>query len=733
MTCSDGFGFEYFHRPFPYTREPFQISGVEKVAFEGRFYSQPAYSVLVDKRLFTESDSHPVANPFTLYINRDAAVTTTVEPTLQASGYEVATPHYQDYILDLRNELDEIWILHAADSEHVANAFKIAHIVRQHNIYDLDTSSASGTASDAYVHLESQNTVPTGLELGADYFRDIDIDEVMWQPFTRPKDFRATVKNIPTEPIFPAALPGGSLPEFSVLDEEKYGILGLNAAGSGGILLTGDVLLEGSTLKLLTGSGVDPTSTSTFKEIVPWALFPAKKELCQYYPTENSGIIIASGRQAIYNELSVGTDGVYLLDVSAAGSSGVSIQHYPADYQSPDGLQPGTSVVSTTHDGVHITDKLIYNLSEMNPGQAVEGHSPINGKIVFGHFAGSEVGSEGQAVNGIVKYVNSNTIRGYGGLTDVFVSVPNQTSRFEWFSSNKTMSPVIWSELVTSILRPHLGIFGARPSIQYDVADINASETDGVITRLAYVEWGNNDRVIFPSADNAGGGQKTTETINFTTRVYGEGTDDDGNFAWIELAAPESPLSSSQDIVFYKNTFKVDNIFSNFLLKRVNLGFVNAGGQLYFQFSDGGATSQFNRIFTRAVGPRTTQLVPSQLRTDIIVVVGFFPAWKLRRYVTIASNQVEIPDTMFIGGGSVITFAGGLGIDVTDVANYGPPAWDDDTGVNYIYFNTTSSAAPDVRDRFFFAKMDTSFEIFEINEVDSADAILSGRAALLDI
>jgi len=39
----------------------------------------------------------------------------------------------------------------------------------------------------------------------------------------------------------------------------------------------------------------------------------------------------------------------------------------------------------------------------------------------------------------------------------------------------------------------------------------------------------------------------------------------------------------------------------------------------------------------------------------------------------------------------------------------------------------------EIRDRVFFAKMDTSFEIFEINHVESADAILSGRAALLSI
>jgi hypothetical protein len=76
----------------------------------------------------------------------------------------------------------------------------------------------------------------------------------------------------------------------------------------------------------------------------------------------------------------------------------------------------------------------------------------------------------------------------------------------------------------------------------------------------------------------------------------------------------------------------------------------------------------------------------------------------------------------------MITFDPDLGFDDTFVTEFGPPVWDEDEGVNYIYFlwddgSTTKS---------FFAHMDTDFVIFRINQTDN-EGILSGRAALLSI
>jgi hypothetical protein len=60
------------------------------------------------------------------------------------------------------------------------------------------------------------------------------------------------------------------------------------------------------------------------------------------------------------------------------------------------------------------------------------------------------------------------------------------------------------------------------------------------------------------------------------------------------------------------------------------------------------------------------------------------------------------------------------------VEQYGPVVWDQQASINYIYFKTRSG-------RFFFAKMNTSFVITQINEVDATDVILSGRSAVLSI
>ncbi len=267
-------GFEFIHRPYPYPREPFRLGSGEIVGYEGRFFSIPAYALLADKRLFTDEGSHPVNSPIKLYINKDAGLSSGIEPTLSASGYEVATPHYADYILDMRTLLEDVLALHAADSQYSFNEFFASHMQRNRAIYDLDNSSVSGLTDLEYVHPSPVGDVPVApsstltpsnqIELGAQQFQDIDLDEVMWQPFARPKDTETHSRGFVTVPVFPAVLPNGALPLFSALDEERYGLLGLNAVASGGLLVTGDGLANGTSIKLLTGSGQTGASEGIF-------------------------------------------------------------------------------------------------------------------------------------------------------------------------------------------------------------------------------------------------------------------------------------------------------------------------------------------------------------------------------------------------------------------------------------------------------------------------------------
>lgn len=725
MTCESGL--EFIARPTPYPREPFQLGSGELVGFEGKFYSAPAYALLADLRVMAPEEDHPVANPFKLYINKDAGLSASIEPTLNASGYEVATPHYADYITDMREAIDDVAVLHANDSPHPAALFKIAHLKRQRIPYDLDNSSASGTSDGDYVHPTPAAGVPTGTELGAGYMQDIDLDEVMWQPFTRPKDKKIlTIANVPVEPIFPAALANGSLPSFSSLDDQKWGVLGYGAGASGGLIITGDRLLEGSSIKLLSGSGQTGASEGALLSRADWTLFPSERELCRYYVASESGITIsASGRQSVYDvPSSVPSGSVLLLDVSDVGVSGEIIQTYPANYQATSGVRGSDR---TVHDGVHNVTKLLYNINSMVPGQPIPGRSPINGATVFAHFTGEEVGSKGQTANTSPRYANQDVIYGYGGITDPLVgALGSPISEVEWFTTSNLFSPLSWSQFQTTAYGPSFNPFGGIVGTTFDTADINFAPNDGVVTRKVYAQWGFIDQVVCPDQDRAQGGQREEFIITYTTRTFSEGSTAGGEFIWIE--DPGSPTISTNTVAIFVDTYDVGNIFSFFFFRnfRRSYGWVNVNGNIYFQWGE--QTDPIHKF--APLGARQSELVPATSRSTVISSIGFFPSWKLKLSIT-TNNQVTKPTTMGLSPASsaLLTFAPELGLTISDVDFFGPAVWDPENSINYIYFRTKPSKGRAC----YFAKFGTDFEITEMNKVEDTDAILTGRMALLSI
>ncbi|MEE8113028.1 MAG: hypothetical protein V3T23_01615 [Nitrososphaerales archaeon] len=737
MTCPSGF--EFLHRPYPYAREPFRLGSGEIVGYEGRYFSIPAFGLLLDKRLFTEASSHPVATPITLYINRDAGLSQSIEPSLNASGYEVATPHYADYIIDMRNLLEDVFSLHSADSQYSSDEFFATHMRRNRAIYDIPNSSASGVSDLVFVHPESANTVPVApsslltpgneIELGAQQFQDIDLDEVMWQPFTRPKLEVLGSTSVPFEPIFPAALPDGDVPTFTTLDEEKYGELALNiaAAASGGVLLTGDNLTEGTSLKLLTGSGEIGASEGSFRKIIPWAQFPAGDELNLYYPTESSGCISASGRQALYDVPAGLTDNkVYLLDVSDVGTSGELLQTFPANYHATSGIDEN----GTAHPGVHTVDRLLYGLGEFGANNLAAGRSLINGKKVFGHFVGSEVSPKGVSIASAFKYVNGDTVYGYGGINTPFAT--STTASLDWATFDNTLSPLSWGQTFSSAVEPRAGIFGGPSATTWDVGDIMAAG-DGVIWFKRYTGWGTMDRLVCPASDRAGGGDKRTGTIVYETHLFREGTDPlTGNFVWIELDPPESPVFTSNNIRYFADTYTIGNIMTFFFYRNLNFGFVNVNDETRIQWSQIGALGihvkpRYNQFAPVSSLTRSSTLAPPTSHSSAVNVVGFFPSWKLQLSVT-TNNQITIPDSIPLSpaGGDSISFAADIPMSLNRVDSFGPAVWDSTTGLNYLYF-------VDILGDVFFAKMNTSFVITHINRVSVTDAILAGRAAILSI
>lgn len=705
------------------------------------FFSIPAFGLLLDKRLFTPAASHPVPSPIKLYINKDTGLSSGIEPSLTASGYEQATPHYADYILDMRSLLDDVVSLHATDSDYSPDEFLRSHFVRNRDVYDLDNSSASGVGELDFVHPEPNAIVPVApsstitvsqsgqtIELGALQFQDIDMDEIMWQPFTRPKKFSTGLDGLPIEPIFPMALPAGGLPTLTALDEQKLNELGLNAPSSGGVLVTGDALVPGTSIKLLTGSGQTGATEGNHREIVPWAKYPSDGELCRYYETQNSGLITASGRQAIYDiPAGLSSDKVYLLDASNQDSSGLVVQTFPGNFHATSGIDAN----GKAHNGPQTVDRLMYNIEQVGAGRPLVGRSLINGKRVFGHFAGEEAGSNGQSFGGAFLYATSNSINMYGGVVDP-VTGGGISSRVEWGITNNRFSPVSWSTFLTTSLGPAPGVFGAPDTTTYNVRDQVDLGPNGAPWIKLYNRWGTVDYVVTPGGQQGGGGERVTATINYTTRVFREGTDSAGNFQWVELDPPDSPLTRTEQIVYYNSTFFANNIFSFFFFIKPNNGLVNVGNKAYIQWSDiisgSPAKPQLGRF--APLGGTTSELRPSTSRRVRRVSIGFFPSWKLRLYVT-TNNQVSVPDRISVSPAATIniSFDPSLSLGFTDVEIFGPPAYDSATDTNYIYFQTLDSLGGKV----YFAKMTNDFVITEFNEVDDDDAILSGRAAIFDI
>lgn len=734
MTCGDG-NFEYLTRPYPYKRSPFQLATGELVAYEGVYFSRPASGLMFEKRLFTGASSHPVASTVKLYVNKDAGLSSTIEPDDDGTIYQSATPHYADYILDLRSLISDVTALHAADSDHVAQQFLTDHLSRARSTYDL---SAHDISENDYVHPTPVNVVPSGatppgssgsipapgdgFELGAKQITDIDVDEVQWQPIARPKKLKnSTPASIPTEPIFPAVLRDGGFPTLSTLDVTNLEDLALHGEPSGGLVLTGDLLLAGTSLKLSVASGVSPTATASFIQDVPWKLFPSNKEMCTYYaPHEDANnIISARGRQGIYEEMSLVPNGVYLLAISDSGdTSGSVVQHYPANYQAISGIDDN----GHAHNGVHVVDKLIYNITSQAADGTMVGYSPINGKKVFAHWVGQEVGSKGESFLGA--YNNGDNVFAKGNITNFNIGAGR--SRQNWATTNATLSPVSWANLITSNLGARFSPWSGN-GVTFVVRDIQAGSERGVISRQKYANWGFIDRVISPDKDRSQGGQLQTKTIESLTTTYREGTDENGEFQWIEIESH----TRSQAVTFNQNTFTVRNIFSFFFDKKTNNGMVHANGDVFFQWGNKlGSEDELprNNLFA-PFGEGTFRTIPEKSRSVAIYSIGFFPAWKRQLSIT-NSTQARVPHILNVSPGASkrITFDSDLNFDDSLVESFSPPVWDPDEGINYIYFRMIISGSS----RIFFAHMSTDFCIFRFNQT-GGDGFLTGKAALLSI
>lgn len=729
MSACSGIGIEFFERPYRYDRFPFRLGIGDDIPFSGIIYSQPAFAAITDQRLFTSATSHPVTSPLKLYINKVAGKTIDeLEPDLDAVGYESGCINYTDYITDIRDVLDDVFTLHAGDSVHDATAFKIAHLRRQRTIYQpIEDTSASGTLDTDYIHSKAVLTQPSGGELGASGIQDIDVDEIQYQPFVRPTKRRTTIVKgnpIPFQPFFPAVITtGGRTPNFGPQDVAAYDELGLDVSSSGNkLLVTGDRLLEGTSLKVMSAnSGTSVLGTGAFSDSIPWALYPAKDQMCNYLDPVNSGtmpLINASGRQALYDVPSL-AEGVYLTAVSEdTVTSGNQIQHYPKDWVSLTGADSS----GVLHDGLYVEDSLIFSIRDMGPGGAVRGRSKQNGRALFAHIVGDETGPFGNGLGGgDMAFAHEDEVYSFGGLTgstdrsrgqrEFGIGYTIRKHTLTWQKGPSVLSPASTvGGTADGELGSSMGFRAWHPGKTGDGMDF------GIL--LVYVLGGFIDVWLTSNSPTSTAGV-TEATINYVIRTFTASAS--GPFK----EEPFSPQFQNTPLAYYQNSFNMENFFSFFVQRNGFKGMVNVNGNVYMQFGKPLGFRREARLLTRPTVYNTT-CVPASTYSKVCNSIGFFPSWAIVCVITTNNQFCNVATTLNWGGPQILNEPGFPHFTDNDVGIYGPPVWDEDNNVNYLYVKLLNG-------EFWFCKMNTSFEIFEANRVDEIDAIMLGPMGILSL
>lgn len=723
-------GFRFIHRPYPYERSPFKVAEGEAVPFRDVFFSRPAYGLLADKRLFTESN---VSSSINLYINKDANSFSTIEPRLDGSGYSQATPHYADYITDLRSLLSEVTTAHAADSDHSANDFFRSHMERNRDsVYDMDNSSASGTSASDYTH-----------DLDNHYLEDIDMDEVMWQPFPRPSKGAVAggrMGNMPSEPIFPMALPGGNAPSATAPDIELFSSMALNPASSGGVLVTGDALTPGTVISLVDASGVVAATVGTHNQNIDWKLFPGQEYMDSYGYDEfvedkQVGCVTASGRQAIYNNPgSSQSDVVLMLNVATPGTSGYVVSNWPSNYHATSGVDAN----GTAHDGVHIIDRVIINAMP-GAGTMAAGRSPVNGKLVFGHVRESDI-TDDDGHTAVGQYKDGSVIRGRIGK---IAQNGRDSATHKYSATEEDLSSHSFSTQTTDRFSPRqVNVFGP-PIYGEELYLIEQQAAGGIYPSII----GNIYNNIYHSCSHPGqpdgkGFEKTQQTLTYTVEVYHAVQDPNNPLArdWTLV----DTYNGTSTIKWTENLYSLVNMY--YAMKQyANHGLRALDGQVFFQWNSvprgafgvalpGHDRRDLLRNFSTAT--RNRRNVPEQLVTETQSVISSWrsPTVVYRLQRVTYDGAANIPDTLSFQPDIQIHFAADLPWTLDDVYQFGPVIDDDVAGGGYVYFQRSADGGiSPMQDQYYFCKLDGTAEISHVNRVDAEDAIMTGSPMTLRI
>lgn len=711
---------EQINRPYSYTRQPFRLTGGEIIGMSGVYFSQPAFAALTDQRLFTDSNSS-VSSPFRILINKDTNSFISIEPTSTASGYQAGCVNYSDYIIDVRDLLDDVFNLHAFDSEYTSDDFLRSHLSRRRAPYgSLDSTSGSGTSDSQYVR--------SAAEISAIGLRDIDIDEISYQPIARPTsrdDLGGASLPLRVRPFFPAVIkPNGEAVSFgpkdaSVLDQAGYGIMNSGSE----MLVTGDVLVEGTRLRVYnSGLGVAPIAETNFLQHAD-STYPGTSGLVKYidHPSPASGYFRVNGRQSIYGIPSINSEGVYLTSISddASDPSGLNIQFWPSDWSNTSGVVAATL---WTHIGLFVEDRGIYNLGIANPGSLVTIKSLTNGRNMFGHFVGSEADDEGRGMTiGDAGFIHDGKIYSHiGNVSRRLIRYGSEGRSYvqsvERFAvCDNTMSPVSFIDGRVDDQKHDMQFIRA-----WQAARLENGAQFGVV--LFYSpNFGYVDIIVATNSPTSTGGHRF-DVITFESRYYfNNGYDSDGNIVW-EEDEDLSPSFATREILYYPNSYHLR--YPTFSLSNFGaIRAVNIDGDFHVQIRE-----RFTSRYGLITKPTNFQdrLFPDPIRTVSTYVVGFFPSWAIRRVVTTADKQIVLPTTVDTPVGTIEVAPGFTEFTRATLQLIGPPFWDEVSNTNYVYVRDSSGQN-------WFCKMNSSYQIYEAVKVDPEDAILTGQAGIMEL
>lgn len=229
-------------RPYRYIGPyPFSGSGLSRIGLSGILFEQAMYTLNLEQAIYSSGESEI----FTKYVNKGAGVSSGFRPNPSGDVLNYrANANFKNYIIDMRTRMSGIFDLMEIDSPYSSEEIALDYF-RRH--FGDNPSGSLGT----WRHSDS--------ELGSSGLYDIDLREVMYQPYTRvSRYFPSTFSgwSVTYSPIAPAFCSKNGLivstsdrdvGNAATMDDNGKALFAYSAAWAGYIAVFGDMIVPGNT------------------------------------------------------------------------------------------------------------------------------------------------------------------------------------------------------------------------------------------------------------------------------------------------------------------------------------------------------------------------------------------------------------------------------------------------------------------------------------------------------